>query len=78
MLTCTGASVSVEDNGKELVVYPSGGSGPSFSIRQFTFHANQIHILGLIMSTEGSLYMGAMVKHIGILQTALTARVDML
>ena len=26
--------------------------------RQFTFLANQIHVLGLIISTEGSLYMG--------------------
>lgn len=44
--------------------------------RQFTFHANQIHILGLIISTEESFYMGAMVRQIGILQTALTARVS--
>ena len=46
--------------------------------RQFIFLANQIQILRLIISTEGSLYMGPMVKQIGILETALTARKDML
>ena len=44
--------------------------------RRFTFHANLTRILDLIMSTEESLYTRAMVKQIGLLQTALTARVD--
>ena len=39
--------------------------------------ANQVHILDLAVRTEELLYMGAMVKQIGILQTTLTARVDM-
>ena len=43
--------------------------------RQFTFHANQIHILGLPISKEESFYKGAMVKQIDTPQTALTARV---
>lgn len=46
--------------------------------RQVAFHANQAHILGLTISTKESLYMGAVVKQIGILQTALSARADML
>ena len=55
MLTCTGASVSVEDNGKELVVYPSGGSGPSFSIKT-------IHI-----SFKSDTYLGPHHKYGGII-----------
>ena len=46
--------------------------------KQFTYHANQTYILGLTINTEESFYTGAMVKQSGVLQTALTARVDML
>lgn len=50
-----GARVSVEDNGKELVVYPSGGSGPSFSVKT-------IHI-----SCKSDTYLGPHHKYGGII-----------
>ena len=55
MLACAGARVSVEDNGKELVVYPSGGSRPSFSIKT-------IHI-----SFKSDTYLGPHHKYGGII-----------
>lgn len=50
-----GARVSVEDNGKELVVCPSGGCGPLFSVKT-------IHI-----SCKSDTYLGPHHKYGGII-----------
>ena len=55
MPACTGARVSVDDNGKELVVYLSGGCGPSFSIKT-------IHI-----SCKSDICLGPHHRHGGII-----------
>lgn len=50
-----GAHVSVEDDGKGFVVYPAGGSGPSFSVKT-------IHI-----SCKSDIYLGPDHKYGGII-----------
>ena len=72
---CAAANIRPSRDGSSFDVYPTHGDGPSFTAKTLHISCKSDTYHG---STVESLFTRVTVKQIGILQTELTARVDIL